>query len=410
VLPNGLVVLLSEDHSLPFVTFRLLMDAGARRDPQDQEGLANLTARALLLGTAKRTVLAIHEELDFMGAYLNASAAKDYTALQLKILKKDLDQGLDLFMDAITRPVFPEEEIKKEIEKILAGITSMDDDPQYVANVEFLKALYGRGPYAHPVAGTRESVARLSRKEAETFFRAHYQPFGSILTVVGDLSPEELEKKIVPLLSPWPAGKKEDPPPPAVPDRKKKTASVNRALTQANILMGHQGVKRSDPDYYALTLMNYILGGGGFTSRLTEEIREKKGLAYSVYSYFDPDKENGTFQIVLQTKNASAREAISLALKELERIRTEPVKPEELEGAKKYLVGSFPMRLDTQGKLATFLSHVEFYGLGLDYVQKYPSLIGEVTREEILRVAGTYLRPEEWITVVVGNLKEAGLD
>jgi len=156
--------------------------------------------------------------------------------------------------------------------------------------------------------------------------------------------------------------------------------------------------------------MNYILGGGGFSSRLIDEIRVKRGLAYSVASFFDPGRYPGSFQIVLQTKNTSAREAIALSFQEMERIRKEPVSEKELEGAKKYLMGSFPMRLDTQGKLVNFLGQVEYFGLGLNYPESYPSIIQAVTREDVLRVAKTYLHPESIILVVVANLNEAGLE
>ena len=156
--------------------------------------------------------------------------------------------------------------------------------------------------------------------------------------------------------------------------------------------------------------MNYILGGGGFSSRLVEEIRNKRGLAYSVASFFDPGKYPGSFQISLQTKNSSAREAIALSLQGVERIRKELVSEKELEGAKKYLIGSFPMRLNTQAKLTNFLTQVEYYGLGLDYPEKYPSLIRSITREEVLRVAKKYLHPKNLILVVVANLKESGME
>jgi zinc protease len=169
-------------------------------------------------------------------------------------------------------------------------------------------------------------------------------------------------------------------------------------------------VERSNPDYYTLTVMNYILGGGGFGSRLVGEIRNRRGLAYSVSSFFDPGKYPGSFEIVLQTKNASAREAISLALQEVERIRKEPVSEKELESAKKYLIGSFPMRFNTQAKMANFLSQVEYYDLGRDYPEKYASIIGSVTREEILRVAQKYLHPDKYILIFVANLKEAGME
>jgi zinc protease len=154
-----------------------------------------------------------------------------------------------------------------------------------------------------------------------------------------------------------------------------KTVRIDRSLTQANIILGQAGVSRDNPDYYALTVMNYILGGGGFSSRLVQEIRNKRGLAYSVDSFFDPGKYPGSFQIVLQTKNSSAKEAISLVREQMKRIQKELVSEKELEGARKYLVGSFPMRLDTQRKLANFLIQVEYYGLGMDYPARYPGLI-----------------------------------
>jgi zinc protease len=410
VLPNRLVLLVSEEHSLPFVTFQLLIDSGSRRDPSGQEGLAYLTAKGLLLGTSKRRANRINEELDFMGASLNASAGRDYATLSLRILRKDLDKGLNLFMETLTQPTFPEEEIKREVEKTLAAIHAEEDDPGEVAEKEFEKILFAKGPYDHPVEGTKESLPRLKREFLVKFYRTYYHPNNSILTLVGDINADEVKDKILPCLTKWKMA--ETPKGPSVTTfaEERKTVRIDRAITQANIVLGHAGVSRENPDYYNLTVMNYILGGGGFASRLVEEIRNKRGLAYAVGSFFDAGKFPGSFQVVLQTKNASAREAISLALQQMERIRKEPVSEKELEGAKKYLIGSFPLRLDTQSKMANFLTQVEYYGLGLDYPEKYPFLIQSVTKEEVLRVAQRYLHPENYILVVVANLKEAGFD
>jgi zinc protease len=410
VLHNQLVLLVCEEHSLPFVTFQLLINSGSRKDPPGEEGLAYLTARGLLLSTSKRTVNVINEELDFMGASLNASSGRDYSTLSLRVLKKDLDKGMDLFMEVITQPTFPEEEIRREVEKTLASIQSAEDQPEEVAEKEFQKTLFLTSPYGHPVEGTKESVPRLAREALLRFYRDYYHPNNVILTVAGDITTDEIKKKLLPRLEKWPTAKIPEMPFISGFAKEQKIVKIDRAITQANIVLGHAGVRRDNPDYYALTVMNYILGGGGFSSRLVEEIRNKRGLAYSVASFFDPGKYPGAFQIVLQTKNASAREAISLVLQQMERIRKEPVSEKELEGAKRYLIGSFPMRLDTQGKLANFLSQVEYFGLGLDYPEKYSSFIRSVTREEVLRVARTYLHPENYILVVVANLKEAGMD
>ncbi len=410
VLPNQLVLLVCEEHSLPFVTFQLLIDSGSRKDPPGEEGLAYLTARGLLLGTSKRTVTAIDEELDFMGASLNSSSSRDYVILNLRVLKKDLDKGIDLFMEVLTQPTFPEEEIRREAEKILAAIQSAEDEPGEVAQKEFQKALFHTSPYGHPVEGTKESIPRFTREALVRFYQTYYHPNNAILTVVGDITPNEVERKLLPRLAKWPMG--EIPKVPFITTfaKEQKTVKIDRAITQANIIIGHAGVNRENPDFYPLTVMNYVLGGGGFASRLVEEIRNKRGLAYSVASFFDPGKYPGSFQIVLQTKNTSAREAISLALQQMERIQKEPVSEKELEGAKKYLIGSFPLRFDTQGKLTNFLTQTEYFGLGLDYPEKYLSFIKSVTREGVLRVARTYLHPENYILVVVANLKEAGMD
>jgi len=410
VLPNHLVLLSSEEHSLPFVTLQLLIDSGSWRDPQGEEGLAYVTARGLLLGTSKRTVNQVNEELDFMGASLNSSSARDYATLSLRVLKKDLDRGLDLFMEVLTQPTFPEEEIRREIEKTLAAIQSEEDQPDEVAEKAFLKALFLSSPYGHPVEGTIESVPKFTREGIVRFYRSYYHPNNAILTVIGDITDEELKGKLIPRLEKWLMGEISKLPFISKFEKEQKTVKINRPITQANIIVGHAGVSRENPDFYAVTVMNYILGGGGFASRLMGEIRNKRGLAYSVASFFDPGKFPGSFQIVLQTKNPSARDAISLSLQQMERIRKELVSEKEMEGAKKYLIGSFPMRLDTQGKLVNFLTQVEYYGLGLDYPEKYTSLIQSITREEVLRVAKKYLHPKKYVLVIVGNLKEAGME
>jgi zinc protease len=289
VLLNQLVLLTSEDHSLPFVTLQLLVDSGSRRDPPGQEGLASLTAKGLLLGTSKRNVTEINGDLDFIGAALNTSSGRDYATVSLRVLKKDLEQGLDLFFESITQPTFPEEEIRREIEKTLAAIQSEEDRPGDVAEKEFQKALFLQSPYGHPVEGEKESLPKLKREDLLQFFRAYYHPNNALLVIVGDLTPDEVKSSLLPRLEKWPAHE--------VPNESfkttfasgPKTIKIDRTITQANIILGHEGVSRGNPDYYPITVMNYIFGGGGFASRLTEEIRNKRGLAYDVQSFFDPE-------------------------------------------------------------------------------------------------------------------------
>jgi len=183
---------------------------------------------------------------------------------------------------------------------------------------------------------------------------------------------------------------------------------VHKDLTQANIVLGHVGVPRSHPDYYAIQVMNYVLGGGGFSSRAMDSIRNERGLAYSVYSFFGAEKSHGYFEFVMQTKNETAQEAIRLALQEIRRMREESVSEQELSDAKNYLTGSFPLRFDTNRKVASFLAQVEFFELGLDYPDRYNELIGKVTRVDIQRVAKLYLQPDKIVTVIVGHQRKIG--
>jgi zinc protease len=409
-LPNQLVVLVSEEHSLPMVTIHILINAGSRQDPDGKEGLANLTSNSLLLGTLKHTITSLNEELDFMGASLDTSCSRDYVILSLRILKKDLYKGLNLLTEVLMQPKFPKNEVQREIQRTLGAIKSAEQKPMEVAEKSFRKALFLGGPYGHPVEGTQDSLSKLTREDVIQFYKTFYHPNNAIMSIVGDITIDDIKKKLVPRLTEWPASKIQKKEVATRFAKGPEVVKIDRNISQANIILGQQGISRENPDYYALTVMNYILGGGGFASRLLEEIRNNRGLAYSVTSFFDAGKLPGSFQIVMETKNPSAREAIDIALEQLNLILKKQVAEKELEGAKKYFIGSFPMRFDTQLKLAGFLVQVEYYHLGLDYFDKYPSLIDTVTSEDLLRMAKKYLHPENYILVVVANLKEAGME
>jgi zinc protease len=410
ILPNNMVLLVVEDHSLPFVVFEMLLDAGSRRDPESRGGLANLTARSLLLGTRKQDRTSMNESVDFLGAILEASATRDYALLRLQTLKKNLDLGFGLFMEALTAPTFPEGEIGAEVQRTLGQIQAIDERPVRFAEKAFREVLFSGSPYGHPVEGTRDSVPTLTKDDVTRFYQAFYKPNNAVLTVVGDITADEVKVRLLPTLLGWqsaplPEGKFK-----AAYAEGPKTVPFDRKVAQASVVMGNYGLRRDDADYYSAEVMNYILGGGVFESYLMEEIRVKKGLAYGVYSSFIAEKYQGSFQVVLQTKNASAREAISIAKQQMERMRKTPVSEKALARAKKYLTGSFPLRVDTQSKLAHFFSLVEYYGLGLDYPDKYPRLINGVTSRDVRTVANKYLHPENAILVVVGDLSAAGIE
>jgi zinc protease len=409
VLGNGLVLLTSEQNALPMVTFNLLLKAGSRYDPAGAEGLANLTARLLTYGTRKRTAIEISELLDFIGAELSTASGDDLATISMTLLKKHLPIGLELLTEILTESVFPAEEIERQKQQVLAAIRGKQEDPGEVAQMKFMESLYPKSPYGRPVEGTESSVRGIERGALQSFYDRYYRPNRAILAVVGDFSHGEITAALTESFKGWKEGPAVTEAPPDTTPGPADFIRVDKNITQANIVIGHEGVPRDHPDYYAIQVMNYILGGGGFTSRLMDEVRNQRGLAYSVYSVFFGEKHVGTFMINMQTKNETAGEAIRIAGEEMRRLREEGVSDEELEAAKAYLTGSFPLRLDTNRRIAGFLSHVEYFGLGLGYVEQYPDLIGAVTRQDVQRVAARYLQPEKLVVVVVANQAKAAL-
>lgn len=408
VLANGLVLLTSEQRALPMVSIELLIDAGSRYEPATQAGLANLVTRLLTYGTTRRSAVQISETLDFIGASLDAGCGADNATISMTILKKDLGTGLELLAEILTASAFPLGEIERQKQAVVAAIRAREEEPGAVAQKAFAANLFPGSPYGRPVEGTENSVKALQQKSLKDFFTRYYRPNRSILSVVGDVSSEEIAKALDQALRGWSKGEPSASPPAPAKLGEAQVVRINRDLTQANIILGHASVPRGHPDYYAIQVMNYILGGGGFSSRAMDSIRNERGLAYSVYSFFGAEKSYGYFEFVMQTKNETSQEAIGLAREEIRRMREEPVTDQELSDAKNYLTGSFPLRFDTNRKVASFLAQVEFFQLGLDYPDRYKDFIDKVTRADVQRVAQTYLQPEKIVTVIVGNPKKLG--
>ena len=403
VMNNGMVLLTSEQRTLPMVSIEMLIHAGARYDLPKQDGLANLAAELITEGTQRRSALQISESLDFLGASLSARSGEDLASVSLTVLKKDLAAGLELLAEVLTNAAFPQEEIERQKQAVIASIRAKQEQPGEIAEMRFTAAVFPQTRYGRPVEGTEASVKAIPQSSLREFYQRYYRPNRSIMAIVGDISHEEMTETLNRTFRSWNKG--EPPPKPLTLPAEAESGMirVNKDLTQANLILGQRGVGRENPDYYALQVMNYILGGGGFSSRAMDSIRNQRGLAYSVYSYFSAEKGRGTFQFVMQTKNETALQAIDIAKEEISRIRQAPVSEGELNDAKDYLTGSFPLRFDTMGKVANFLAQVEYLELGLDYTERYPELIRKITIEDVKRVAQKYLEPEETITVIVGN-------
>ena len=408
-LPNGLVLVTSEQPALPIVSVRLLARAGSRYDPDSRHGLANLTSRLLTLGTPTRDAMQVSGLIEGMGAHFWTDSGRELAAVNLNILKKDLDTGLALMAEALTAATFPAGEVERVKKSLMASIRARKDRPRAVARDAFRAALFPDHFYGRPVTGTEDSVGGLDRNAVLDFHGRYYRPDRTILVAVGDVTHDEMARKLTEVLAGWERGDGRPDPRVVLPPPRRAAVKLDRNLTQSNLVMGHEGPLRKDRDHYALRVMNHVLGGDSISSRLGDSIRNRRGLAYSIYSYFFAGKNSGYFQLAMQTRNESAREATEAARSEIERMRRDGVTGQELRDAKAYLTGRFALQWETNDDIADYLGQVEHLGLGLDYAKRYPERIRSVTAEDVLRAARKHLQPDKLILVAVGNLEQADL-
>jgi zinc protease len=404
VLGNGIVLLVAERPAVPLVTVRVFSRAGAVFDPPDHAGLANLTGSVLTRGTAKRTAQQIDTAIEFVGGSLESGAGRDGLTTSLTVVKRDLGLGLDLLQDTVLAPAFPDDQVKRKIREIQAAIQRSEENPQVVASRALGRLVYGVHPYGRPVEGTRESVGKLTRDDVVKFYAERVRPDATVIAVVGAVTVDEARAEISRRFGAWTAAPG---PAPSVPVASAgpppRREVVKRELTQATIMLGRQAVNQRDPDYFPLAVASYILGGGS-ASRLYGSVRDDGGLAYSVFSYLSPGKYGAGVTMSAQTRTAEVPKVTEILRREATRLGREPVTDAELSLAKSYLIGSFPLRLDTASKVADFLVAVEELGLGLDYADRYRERIAAVTVADVQRVAATYYAPDTFNQVVVGNL------
>ncbi len=410
-LSSGAVLLVSEQHQLPMVSISVAFDAGSRRDPAGKEGLAELTAASLEQGTKQLSAAAFNQKVDFMGSSVSISADRDYVFATMTSLKKYAGDTLHLLAQSLEDPGLRDSDILRKRSDQVAGIKANEEEPGYTAMVAFARQLFGSGPYGHPAEGFASSVARLTPDDVRKFYHTYYRTGGAVIAVVGDVEPGAIKTSVEEELSGLGGRVQPQAEPPALNLAGGIHAQlINRNVAQANLIVGAGGIARANPDYYRIQVMNYILGGGGFSSRLMKVVRSKAGLAYSIDSVFSAGKFPGAFAVVLQTKNQSAQEALRLIIGQLREMQDQPVSDNELASAKKYLIGSFPLRLDRQSQIVSFMLQVELYHLGLDYADRYPKLIGGVTRREVQEVAHRYLHPGAMELVAVANQSQARIN
>jgi zinc protease len=411
-LANGLRVLLVENPSIPTVSLTASVLAGARYDPESKAGLAIMASRLLDEGTENRTSLEIAEAIESVGGAIDADGSFERIIATAGVLNKDIDLGLELLSDLVIHPIFPQEYVDKEKERTLAEIASAQDRPQVVAGWAFNELVYQDHPLHRPSHGYPRTVERISRDDLRAFHKRYFVPNNVILSIVGDFRIPELLPKIESAFGAWEARPVAFPTyPDPVRQKEKRVKFITMPAQQLNIYMGHLGVKRTNPDFYALQVLDTILGGGaGFTARIPMRLRDELGLAYTTFASITMTAglDSGRFIAFIGTSPENMKLAVEGLLNEIRRIIQEPVTTQELQDAKDYLTGSFVFAFESSPQIARFLVHAEVYGLGFDYVEKYPGFINAVTVEDISRVAKMYLDSENYTLVVVGPVAEDG--
>lgn len=405
-LENGLKVIVIEQPTLPIIQFSLRVRVGAIHEPTDRTGLATFTASMLRQGTTTRTADEISEAIDFVGGSLGASADVERTDVTARVLKKDLQVGLDLLADVVQNPSFPEKEMGIIRNQLIADVRSTQDDPESLAAAHLDFALFGT---IHPLgrAMSEQSLNAITRDDLVTFHGMYYRPNNSVLAVAGDVKADEIIQLVKKAFGNW---QRADIPPAPLPEPVKlqgyKVRFVHKpGQTQTHIEIGHFGLAVTDPDYIPTILANYVLGGGVFSSRLLQIIRSKAGKTYSIFSYFPSYSFPGYFRISTFTRNEQAFETLQLIVDEFKKFKEGGITQEELQAAQDNIAGSYILRLETLSGLATTVLNNDFYGFGMDRSRNWRKLIRSVTLEQANQAIKDRFDPENLAIVLLSDIK-----
>ena len=401
---GGLPVTVAQRGRIPLVAVRLVLSSGAAGDPPGKEGLADFTMRLLRRGTARRDAHALDEAIEFVGASLGLFAGEDQVALALTTPAEHLPAMLEVLSELAREPRFPEEEVHTERERSLGQFANDVDDPSLLADRAILKVAWEGHPYGHDVSGTRASVSRFAREDPVRFHAEHFGPRPAHLFVVGTVDPDAVAAQVAKAFGDWTGG-----PPRGVEipsaggiARAGRVVVVDRPeQTQTQVRLTGPAYRRGAPVQFAAQVMNVALGGG-FTSRLVREVRVKRGLSYGVGSSFDTLRTGGLFSISSFTKVETTEQLLTVIQREAERMRDRGPTLAEVEKARRYLAGLFPLRTETNESLAGVLADMALYGLGDDWLDRYRDRVRSVTREEARAAAEQFCFPQPPLTVAVG--------
>jgi zinc protease len=404
-LSNGLTLLVAPTHSLPVVTVLAIVDAGAVAEPAGQEGVAHLVARALNEGTPKYDGEALTEYLERLGTSVGGSAGWDSASLAMTVLRDNLENAFVHFAEVLVAPTFPAAAIERLKGERIAELMQIESEPRELADEKFDEYIYEvTSRFRLPLGGTRQSINSLARDDVVAFHASRYQPSATTMIVVGDVDIDEVERMVSGELDGWtgatvPSSKAND-----KPVRTSRAVRIVRKddAPQSEVRIGHVGVQRTHPDYFSITVMNAVMGGL-FSSRINLNLREVHGYTYGASSSFDWRREAGPFVIGTAVASDVTVPAIQETLKEIDRMRDEPISESELSLATSYLEGVFPIRYETTAAIAAALATLAIYDLPADWYDSYRARMGAVTVDDVLAAARAYVHPDSLQIVIVGD-------
>ena len=401
---SGAKVLFVENHDIPMLDVAVTLRGGSSFDTAEKSGLANLTHQLLDAGAGGLSEDQISRGMADVGAQFGGDFNQDSASISLRTLSgaEQRDKALDIMAKVLQHPEFPEAILAREKVRQIAALKEAETMPGSIAAKAFQKAVFGTHPYALPASGEVATVEKISVQDLRDFYQSHYQADHAVVAIMGDVTRVEAEAIAQQLTAQLPAS----PGPSALPNVAIRIATSEQRIphpaSQSHILIGAPSIPRGDPDYFPLLVGNYILGGGGFESRLMNEVREKRGLAYSVYSFFMPLKQPGPFQIGLQTRKDQADVALKLVRDTLANFIAKGPTDQELLAAKQNIAGGFPLRIDSNRKILGYLSVIGFYGLPLTYLDDFTRNVDKVTVAQIREAFARHIDPQAMATVIVG--------
>ena len=401
---NGANVYFVSTPALPIVDVRVIFDAGSSRD-QTQFGLSHLTNALMDQGAGKWNADEIAENFDRIGARYSNGALRDMAWHSIRSLKDQLllNNAVTTLAEIIQKPIFKQKDFERERKRTLIALKQQQESPSDIAEKEFYQQLYSQHPYASPQDGSLESVSALTVADLISFHQKYYVAKNSVISIVGDINKQQANQIVAQLMEALPEGEK----PLAIPKVSAVNAEVTKKIefpsSQTHIWVGQPAISRTDPDYFSLYLGNHILGGSGLISMISNEVREKNGLAYSAYSYFLPMREAGPFRMGLQTKNKQAQKAYEIMLKVLNEFIQNGPTEKQVIAAKSNITGGFPLRIDSNKKIVEYLGMIGFYQLPIDYLDKFNQRINDVTIEQIKQAFKARVNPEKLVSIWVGG-------